>query len=251
MAAVLQIESLVKDYKKIIGRGKNRVLNGVSLEVNEGDLFGLIGPNGSGKTTLIKIILNLIFPTSGGVKVFGQPVSNVAVRSQIGYVPENATFYPYLTGIETLHFYGRLAGMAGRALDIREWGVLDLVGLSESARVPVKYYSKGMQQRLNLAQALLADPPFLLFDEPASGLDPLARIEIREILLALQKEKKTIFFSSHELSEVETLCTHVGLLKDGKLKKTGRLDELLRLKEGGKESLEQFFVRMMREGAPA
>jgi ABC-2 type transport system ATP-binding protein len=249
MAPVLEVRSLVKDYKKIIGRGKNRVLNGISFTVNEGDLFGLIGPNGAGKTTLIKIILNLINPTSGLVTVLGEPVSRVAVRRRLGYVPEFSTFYPFLSGLETLEFFGKLSGLSGKELSWRSYAVLDRVHLGESAHVPVRYYSKGMQQRLSLAQALLHDPEFLVFDEPASGLDPLARVEVREILLKLREDKKTVFFSSHELSEVETLCTHVALLKDGEIKKMGSLDQLLGLREGHKESLEQFFVRMMREGA--
>lgn len=248
MGAVLQVQSLVKDYKKIIGRGKTRVLKNISFDVHEGEIFGLIGPNGAGKTTLIKIILNLIFPTSGEVTVLGRPVTDVAMRRQIGYVPEVSNFYPYLSGLETLYFYGRLAGLRGRELGSRSDAALEMVQLTEAKHVRLRYYSKGMLQRLSLAQALLHEPPFLVFDEPTAGLDPLARVEIREILISLQQQKITIFFSSHELSEVETLCTHVALLKDGELRKTGPLDELLKLKGGAVESLEQFFVRVMRGG---
>lgn len=246
MAAVLKVDSLVKDYRKIIGRGKTRVLKGISFEVNEGDLFGLIGPNGAGKTTLIKILINLIFPTSGSVEVLGLPAGDVATRKKVGYVSEVANFYPYLSANETLFFYGRLSGLPIKFLKERIREVLELVQLSKFSKVQLKFFSKGMLQRLNLAQSLLHDPPFLIYDEPVSGLDPLARIEIRGVLKQLHDQKKTIFFSSHELSEVETLCTHVGLLKEGELKQVGKLDELLQLKQDEtKESLEQFFVRIM------
>ncbi len=202
-------------------------LKDLTLAVEQGEIFGLLGPNGAGKTTTIKILMGIHFATQGQARLFGRPLGDLEVKRRIGFLPENPYFYDYLKGWEFLEFYGRLYDMPRRLLRARIEELLDLVGLSHAANLPLKGYSKGMNQRIGLAQALLNDPRLVILDEPQSGLDPLGRKEVRDIILRLRKEGRTVLFSSHILSDAEMICDRVGILFKGKLINCGSMSELL------------------------
>jgi ABC-2 type transport system ATP-binding protein len=202
-------------------------LKNLTLAVEQGEIFGLLGPNGAGKTTTIKILMGIHFATRGQARLFGRPLGDLEVKRRIGFLPENPYFYDYLKGWEFLEFYGRLYDMPHRLLRARIEELLDLVGLSHAANLPLKGYSKGMNQRIGLAQALLNDPRLVILDEPQSGLDPLGRKEVRDIILRLRKEGRTVLFSSHILSDAEMICDRVGILFKGKLINCGSMSELL------------------------
>lgn len=220
-------EGLTKVYKGHIGRRRQRSLDSLTLSVREHEIYGFLGQNGAGKTTTIKILCGLLRPTGGAAHVFGDSVRNRASRRFIGYLPENPYFYEYLTPRETLDFYGKLHGLSvsERA---EEWEKLsDLLELRDIANQRVRGFSKGMRQRLGFAVSLVGNPPILILDEPMSGLDPLGRRRIRELILRMRDEKKTIFFSSHVLGDVEQICDRVGILVKGKMRTEGRIDELI------------------------
>ena len=226
MEPVLEIRNLSVTYGK--GARAVKALDGVSLELVPGEIFGLIGPNGAGKTTLIKAVLGLLEPDRGEVRVGGEPGGSVAARSRLGYMPEVAYYYDFLRAGEFLRLCGRLCGMRGRALERRITSLLDRLGLAAHRRKLIKHYSKGMRQRLGLAQAMLHEPGLLLLDEPTSGLDPIARRDVRRLMLALRDEGRTVLFSSHELSEVETVCDRVAMINGGRLIVSGTMEEILR-----------------------
>ena len=218
---------LTKAYKKHLGQSGPPALNALDLAVHEQEVFGFLGRNGAGKTTTIKILCGLIKPTRGHAEIFGHSVRRRVARTHIGYLPENPYFYEYLTPRETLDFYGKLHGLDAQAR-AAEWDVLsELLDLRDIADQRVRGFSKGMRQRLGFAVAMVGDPPLLILDEPMSGLDPLGRRSIREIILYLRDRKKTIFFSSHVLGDVEQICDRVGILVQGRLAIQGRIDELL------------------------
>lgn len=221
------------EYGRIKIRLKGRrvaALQDLNLTVNEGEIFGLLGPNGAGKTTAIKIFMGLIFPTEGNARIMGKPLGDRRVKAQIGFLPENPYFYDYLKGWEFLDFYGQLYGMDRRSRRPKIDEILELVGLTQAANLPLKGYSKGMLQRIGLGQALLNDPRIVFLDEPQSGLDPFGRKEMRDIILKLKEEGKTVFFSSHILSDAEMICDRVGILYKGKLINVGYLRDLLSAK---------------------
>ena len=224
---VLRVEGLTKSYPHPMTRKSIPVLKKIDFVVQEGEVFGLIGPNGAGKTTTIKAIMGLITPDSGQVRLFGRSVNEAAVKARIGFLPETPSFYEYLTGEEFLQYYGRLFGMGRRRRRERVDGLLALVELERARQLPLRKYSKGMIQRIGLAQSLLNDPDFLVLDEPMSGLDPLGRRLVRRIIQDLSRQGKTIFFTSHILSDTEVLCHRVALVVDGRLRDLGRLDPLL------------------------
>lgn len=224
---VIVIENLTKVFRSGFLGKPITVLKGISLTVEKGEIFGFIGPNGAGKTTTIKIIMDILRPTSGRVSIFGKPPSDISWRSKVGFLPENPYFYDYLKARELLYFYGKLLSMNKDYLIERIDFLLDLVGLKGIENVFLRNYSKGMLQRIGIAQALLADPELLILDEPMSGLDPVGRVEIKDLLLKLKKLGKTIFFSTHILSDAEMLCDRVAIIASGEIKKLGRLDELL------------------------
>lgn len=211
---------------RLTGR-KTVALDNLNLNVNEGEIFGLLGPNGAGKTTAIKILMGIHFATSGTAKIMGKPLGDRGVKSRIGFLPENPYFYDYLKGWEFLDFYGQLYGIdkAKRRAKVEE--LLALVGLTHAANIPLRGYSKGMNQRIGLAQALMNDPDIVFLDEPQSGLDPLGRKEVRDLIMGLRKQGKTVFFSSHILSDAEMICDRVAILFKGKLRSVGRLSDLL------------------------
>jgi ABC-2 type transport system ATP-binding protein len=207
-----------------------RALDGLDLKVPLGSVFGLLGPNGAGKTTLVKMALGIAHPTGGAVSILGRPGGDVAVRSRVGYLPENHRYPAHLTGAQVLDFFGRLSGLREPERSVRVEGLLRRVRMEEWRATPVRKYSKGMMQRLGLAQAILNDPDLLILDEPTDGVDPVGRREIRDLLLEQKARGATIFLNSHLLSEVERLCDRVAILKSGKLVREGGVDELTRPK---------------------
>jgi len=222
------------EHGRVKVRVRNRkvhALKNLNLTVEEGEIFGLLGPNGAGKTTTIKILMGIHFPTSGSARIMGRPLGDKSVKEKIGFLPENPFFYDYLTGFEFLDFYGQLYGMpkARRRQKIEE--LLDAVKLpSHAPSLPLKGYSKGMLQRIGLAQALLNDPKIVFLDEPQSGLDPLGRKEVRDIIIGLKEKGMTVFFSSHILSDAELICDRVGIVNRGELINVGRMSDLLQAK---------------------
>jgi ABC-2 type transport system ATP-binding protein len=228
VAPALVVEGLCKAYRTgFLGRLGQPALKQVSFSVPRGEIFGYLGPNGSGKTTTLKVILGLLFPDSGSVSVLGRAQRDPAWRSEVGFLPEQPYFYDYLTARETLDYMGRLCGMPPRQRRERGTFLLEQVGLARSADVALRGFSKGMIQRFGIAQALVNDPELLFFDEPMSGLDPVGRRQVRDLILELKSRSKTIFFCTHILSDAETLCDRVAVLRGGELLKEGRLDQIL------------------------
>ncbi len=229
MTYAIEISGLTKDFEVgFLKKKPVRALDGLSLEVPKGLIFGFLGPNGAGKTTTLKLLMGLLRPTSGSARILGEPISNVAMHSRIGYLPEQAYFYDYLTARELMHYFGRLGGIDDRTLSARIPEVLARVGLDESAfDRQLRKFSKGMLQRAGLAQAIVNDPEVVFLDEPMSGLDPIGRRHVRDLILELRDSGKTVFFSSHILSDVEALCDEVAILNRGRLVEKGRLADIL------------------------
>jgi ABC-2 type transport system ATP-binding protein len=227
MADAVSIRDLRKSFRGHVGIGLHRVLKGVTLSVPEGVIYGFLGPNGAGKTTTLKILMGLLHPDGGEVSILGRPLSDGQVRRRVGFLPESPYFYDYLTGRELMHFMGALGGVSGTELEDRTAELLATVGLKGKERLQVRKYSKGMLQRLGLAQALLSDPDLVVLDEPMSGLDPVGRREIRDLILQLKARGKTVFFSSHILADAEAICDQVAILIQGEVVKEGPLDALL------------------------
>jgi ABC-2 type transport system ATP-binding protein len=224
----LRTSELTKHYRIGFWRPRPYVaLDHVSLEVKQGEVFGFLGPNGAGKTTMLKLLMQLIFPTFGTAEIMGRPVGDLEVRRQIGYLPENPVFYDNLSAEELLGYFGSLFGYAGADRRARVARLLDEVGLGAERRLQLRKYSKGMVQRVGLAQALLNDPAIVFLDEPMSGLDPLGRREVRDIILKLRDRGTTVFFSSHILSDAESLCSSVAIVAAGRLVAQGSVAELV------------------------
>jgi len=229
--AVIEISNLTKDFRTGFWRKRPvRALSELSLEVGRGEVFGFLGPNGAGKTTTLKILMNLLRPTSGSARILGEPVDSVSMRGKIGYLPENPYFYDYLTPEELLTYLGRLFGMRQPELGRKVRGLLERVGLADARKLHLRKFSKGMVQRIGIAQAILNDPEVCFLDEPMSGLDPLGRREVREVIGSLKERGVTVFFSSHILPDVETLCDRVAILNQGRLRAVGALQEILKVK---------------------
>lgn len=212
-------------------------LKGVSFEVPRGSIFGFLGANGAGKTTLIQLITGLRQPSSGQIEVMGLPAGSLEARSRIGYLPERPYFYDHLTGDGLLQYFGKLSGMSSNEIAVRSEKVLATVGMTHARGKLLRSYSKGMLQRIGIAQAILHGPDLLILDEPMSGLDPIGRREIRELIRTLAREGKTIFFSSHVIPDVETICDHAALISHGKLVKHGALSEFFKDDQVGYELL--------------
>ncbi len=224
----IDTENLTKDYALGFWRKRPyRALDHLTLAVERGEIFGLLGPNGAGKTTTLKLLLQLVFPTSGRADILGRPAGDVAVRRRIGYLPENPYFYDHLTALELLEYFGRLLGLTSGERADRVPRLLDQVGLGAERRLPLRRYSKGMLQRVGLAQALLNEPEVVFLDEPMSGLDPIGRRMVRELILGLRDRGATVFFSSHILSDAEAVCSRVAILAGGRLVASERLTDLL------------------------
>jgi ABC-2 type transport system ATP-binding protein len=226
----VQATKLTKSYRVgFLGRQRRLALEGLDLTIPRGEVFGYLGPNGSGKTTTLKILMGLVRADSGEARVLGRPLSDRDWRHRIGYLPEHPYLYDYLTPLEYLDYVGRLFGMSAQSRRSRARELLELLGLSVSAELPMRRFSKGMVQRAGLAQALMNDPEVVFLDEPMSGLDPLGRRLVRDVILDLKEKGKTVFFSTHILSDAESLCDRVALLRGGKLIASGRLDDILNM----------------------
>jgi ABC-2 type transport system ATP-binding protein len=225
-------EGLSKVYTDFWGRRKVHALVDLNLKLERGEIFGLLGPNGSGKSTTIKLLLGLIFPSAGRAEVLGLKPGSPAVNQRIGYLPEESYLHRFLTGEETVDFYGRLFGLGHKERRRRTGELLDLVGLDRRARArQLREYSKGMSRRIGLAQALINDPELLLLDEPTSGLDPIGTREMKDLILRLKSEGKTILLSSHLLGDVQDVCDRIGILARGELRKMGRVRDLLLVRD--------------------
>jgi len=242
VTTILKTEKLRVEYRSREMRQAVKVaLQGLDLEVGAGECFGFLGPNGAGKTTMMNVLLGFVPPTRGAAFLFGIDVRQPIARQRIGYLPELTYYYKFLTAEELLRFYAKIFGLSRADTDKRIFELLKLVELEHAARRPIKSYSKGMQQRVGLAQALINNPDLLILDEPTSGLDPLGRMKVREIIQRLKNEGKTVFFSSHELGEVESVCDRVAIINQGELKAMGRVADIT----GRHASLEKAFLEII------
>jgi ABC-2 type transport system ATP-binding protein len=226
-APVVAVRDVVKDFRPGFGVRKRRVLHGISFEVQRGELFGFVGRNGAGTTSRLESVLGLIRASGGEASILGHGVRETAFRREVGFLPENPYFYDFLTGREILRFYAKLCGVDGSARERRVGELLERVGLAHAADARLRTYSKGMLQRVGIAQALVHDPKVVFLDEPMSGLDPLGRKEIRDVILALHGEGKTIFMNTHILTDVEMLCDRVAIIVHGRIRYEGRIEDFL------------------------
>ncbi|WP_243663341.1 ABC transporter ATP-binding protein [Rhodothermus marinus] len=242
---VIEARALTKVYRTGLLRRTRRALDGLNMSVEAGEIFALVGPNGAGKTTFVKLALGLLFPTSGEVLLNGRPPTEPAARASVGFLPERFSVPGYLKAEQVLRFFGELSGLRGRALQQRIDEVLEWVGLSEERRTPVKAFSRGMLQRLGLAQALLHDPDLLILDEPTGGLDPIARHEFRTLIQRLSEAGKTIFLNTHLIDEVARMAHRVAILNRGRLVRVGTVAELLQ----DETDLEAVIVRLLNHHA--
>src|SRR2546427_6078825 len=224
---VVAVRGLTKVFKDFWGRAKARAVANVDFEVRRGAVFGLLGPNGSGKSTTVKLLLGLLYPTKGHVEVFGHSPRHVATKSRIGYLPEESYLYRYLDSRETLDFFGNLFSLSNQERQNRTQQLLDMVGLTQTRTRAVGEFSKGMQRRIGLAQALINDPDLIILDEPTAGLDPIGCREVKDLILALARRGKTVVLSSHLLADVEDVCDRVVIYYGGRIQAWGALEELL------------------------
>ncbi len=227
MAEALKITDLHKSFKTGFLLKKKKILKGINLEVERGEIFGYLGPNGAGKTTTIKCLLGLIFPEKGEIRILGQPYLSLSAKERIGFLPENPYFYDYLTATEFLEFYSQLYQISSNKKVERIQELIRLVGLEKSAHLQLRKFSRGMLQRIGLAQALLNEPSIVFLDEPLGGLDPLGRKEIRDIIVRLGEEGKTVFLSSHILQDIEMICDRVAIIVNGEIINSGALQDLI------------------------
>jgi len=236
MPSAIRIEELTKDYTIGFWRRRSyRALDRLTLAIEPGEVFGFLGPNGAGKTTTLKLLMQLIYPTSGRAEILGRPVGDLDVRRRIGYLPENPSFYDYLTAEELLGYFGDLFGYSGPDRRKRVSNLLDRVGIGAERRLQLRKFSKGMIQRVGIAQALLNDPEVVFLDEPMSGLDPLGRRDVRSLILELRDQGRTVFFSSHILADAEALCRRVAVVAGGRLAAAGTLSDILAFQVHGWE----------------
>jgi len=234
----IEIENLTKDYPfGFLHLKKKRSLEGLTMQVESGEVFGFLGPNGAGKSTTIKLLVGLIFPEAGTARILGKPISDIQMHRNIGYLPEQPYFYDYLTAAELLDYFARFHDLTAADRKERVGRMLKKVGLETAGKIQLRKYSKGMLQRVGLAQAILHDPQVVILDEPMSGLDPIGRREVRDIILELKRDGKTVMFSTHILSDAEMLCDRVGVIVSGKLRGVGAPGEMVGMKAEGMEIL--------------
>src|SRR6059036_3890273 len=237
----IEIENLTKEYPfGFLHLKKKTSLEGLNMQVEMGEVFGFIGPNGAGKSTTIKLLMGLIFPTAGTARILGRPISDVEMHKDIGYLPEQPYFYDYLTAAEVLDYFARFHDLTAADRKERVERMLKKVGLETARKIQLRKYSKGMLQRVGLAQAILHDPKLVILDEPMSGLDPVGRREVRDIILELKREGRTVLFSTHILSDAEMLCDRVGVIVGGKLRGVGAPDEIVGVAATGMEILFEY-----------
>ena len=244
--AVVRVDRLEKHFRPGFGVRKKQILHGISFRVRRGEIFGFVGPNGAGKTTTLKVLMGLIRPTAGRASILGHDVRETEFRRHVGFLPENPYFYDHLSGRETLDFYARLCGVRSSERTRRVNALLRWVGLSKAADARLRTYSKGMQQRVGIAQALVHDPDVVFLDEPMSGLDPIGRKEIRDLILRLRAEGKTVFMNTHILSDVEMVCDRVAIIVNGRIRYEGAIEEFL---EGGERETDVLLVGLPPEAA--
>jgi ABC-2 type transport system ATP-binding protein len=228
---IIETRNLTKVYRDFWGRPKVQALKALDLQVYRGEIFGLLGPNGSGKTTTIKLLLGLLFPSEGDALIFNEPTTNVAKNERIGYLPEESYLYKFLNAEETLHFYGRLFKISAAERTKRVDRLIDMVGLNAAKHRQLREYSKGMQRRIGLAQALINNPELILLDEPTSGLDPIGTAEIKELIRDLRAQGKTILLSGHLLADMQDICDRIAILHRGELKELGKVSDLLTVQD--------------------
>ncbi|HKM68364.1 MAG TPA: ABC transporter ATP-binding protein [Candidatus Acidoferrum sp.] len=234
----IEIEKLSKEYPfGFLHLKRKKSLEDLTMRVEDGEVFGFLGPNGAGKSTTIKLLMRLIFPSSGTARILGKSIDDVSMHASIGYLPEQPYFYDYLTAYELLDYFARFHGLSPNDRRARVQAMLKKVGLDTAKKIQLRKYSKGMLQRVGLAQAILHDPQVVVLDEPMSGLDPLGRREVRDIILELKRQGRTVLFSTHVLSDAEMLCDRVGVIVGGKLRGIGAPDELVDIKAHGMEIL--------------
>ena len=245
----ISIENLTKEFTNpsVFNRGKITAVKNLTLNVAAGDVYGLLGPNGSGKSTTMKIVLGLVTPTSGRTSIFGRDSRDVESREAVGFLPENPYFYKFLTGSETLDFYGKLCGLGGAKLRDRSRELLALVGLESAAGRRVGGYSKGMLQRIGLAQALVQEPRLLVLDEPTAGVDPAGSLKIRDLILRLKQRGITVMLCSHLLSQVQEICDRIGIMNHGELVREGALDELISIENQTEITIENASPALLAE----
>src|ERR1700720_3254330 len=237
----IDIENLTKDYPYgFLHLKKKRSLESLTMQVQQGEVFGFLGPNGAGKSTTIKLLMRLIFPTSGTARILGRPISDIGMHQDIGYLPEQPYFYDYLTAAEVLDYFARFHDLSAAERRERVDRMLKKVGLETARKIQLRKYSKGMLQRVGLAQAILHDPKVVILDEPMSGLDPVGRRKVRDIILELKEAGKTVLFSTHILSDAEMLCDREGVIVGGKLRGVGAPDEIVGMKAQGMEILFEY-----------
>jgi ABC-2 type transport system ATP-binding protein len=240
-APAIQTENLTKDYPfGFLNLKTKRSLEALTMQVETGEVFGFLGPNGAGKSTTIKLLVGLLFPTSGDAHILGKPISDIEMHREIGYLPEQPYFYDYLTAAELLDYFARFHDLTAADRRERIERMLKKVGLETAGKIQLRKYSKGMLQRVGLAQAVLHDPQVVILDEPMSGLDPIGRRQVREIILELKREGRTVMFSTHVLSDAEMLCDRVGVIVGGKLRGVGAPDEIVGMKAHGMEILFEY-----------
>ena len=227
---IIETRNLTKVYRDFWGRQKVRALKALDLEIRRGEIFGLLGPNGSGKTTTMKLLFGLLFPTSGQALIFGRDATDVTKNERIGYLPEESYLYRFLNAEETLDFYGRLFNMSSSVRRERAAQLINMVGLGSAKRRQLREYSKGMTRRIGLAQALINDPELILLDEPTTGLDPIGTRAMKDLILDLRSQGKTVVMCSHLLADVQDVCDRIGILYQGELKELGRVDSLLKVR---------------------
>ncbi|MHC2070147.1 ABC transporter ATP-binding protein [Bremerella sp. T1] len=228
---IIETRNLTKIYRDFWGRQKVRALKALDLEVRRGEIFGLLGPNGSGKSTTMKLLLGLLFPTSGQALVFGQDPTSIATKERIGYLPEESYLYRFLDARETLNFYGQLFNMPADVRQKRVNELIEMVGLKWAERRQLKEYSKGMTRRIGLAQALINDPELIFLDEPTTGLDPIGIREMKDLILKLKEQGKTVLVTSHQLADLQDVADRIAILHQGELKELGRVDALLKVSD--------------------
>src|SRR5437763_2942877 len=234
----IEIENLTKDYPfGFLHLRKKRSLEGLTMKVEDGEVFGFLGPNGAGKSTTIKLLMSLIFPTAGTARILGKPISEIGMHRDIGYLPEQPYFYDYLTAAELLDYFARIHDLPSADRKERVQRMLKKVGLETAGKIQLRKYSKGMLQRVGMAQAILHDPQLVILDEPMSGLDPVGRREVRDVILELKRDGKTVMFSTHILSDAEMLCDRVGVIVGGKLRGVGTPGQLVDVTTQGMEIL--------------
>ena len=237
-ATAIETENLTKEYPHgFLSLKKRKSLEGLNMQVEAGEIFGFIGPNGAGKTTAIKLLMRLIFPTAGTARILGKPIRDIDLHRDVGYLPEQPYFYDYLTAAELLDYFARIHDLPAAERRQRVAAMLKKVGLETAGKIQLRKYSKGMLQRAGVAQAILHDPKVVILDEPMSGLDPIGRREVRDIILELKQEGRTVMFSTHILSDAEMLCDRVGVIVGGKLRGIGAPEQLLGVKAKATEIL--------------